>query len=252
VTTATFGTYAVTPTVDVSVVVPFSRVSFRGELIGDRQQFDSGTVTTGGLGDVEARAKWAAWRSERAEAAVFYAVRVPTGSNLVLSSGRAQQKFAVLVSSGAGPLRYHLNAGYAFRVGGQSPGESAVRHFGALGRNASSNEALYAGALEWPLRPRLTLAGEVIGRVLQDSVEFRETTSDNTQPLYPGDVDLTYKYFMDSLAPVAVNQHIAIGSLGAKYRVAGNTVAGFHVLVPLSSAGLRPGWGLTIGAEYGF
>jgi hypothetical protein len=252
VTTAVFGAYAVNPSVDVSVVVPFSRVSFRGVLTGDLQQFDSGTVTSTGLGDVEARAKWAAWRGERVEAAAWYTIRLPTGMNLTPDSGRAQQKIAVLLSSRVGHVQYHVNAGYSFRVAGQSPGESVEKDYGGLGHDAASNEAVYGVAIEWPLHPRLTFAGELIGRLLKDGVEFQESTIDDTQTRDPEDVGLTYRLFKDSLISVSADQHIVLGSVGMKYRIVGNTVVGAHVLLPLSNDALRPAVALVIGCEYGF
>jgi hypothetical protein len=252
VTGTAFFSYAVTPSVDVTVMMPASRISFRASSRGSAV-LDTGELTTKGIGDLEARAKWAFWHSRAIDLAAEYGIRLPTGahsgSGIETGAGRAQQRLSALVSARVGEVRPHVNVGYAFRVAGKSLAESLETNFlGYPSPGAISNEAFVGVGAEWGAHPRLTVTADFLGRWLKDNIRFEEKSFDRDQ--YEGAPP--YGYIVEQLMPVPADIYLSIGATGAKYRVAGHLLATAYVLFPLSSSGLRPGVTTVVGWEYGF
>jgi hypothetical protein len=252
VTVAGFTTFAVAPALDVTVIVPVSRVTYRGVVRQEVTLLDTGTVSSTRAGDIEARAKWNPVRLNRVDLSAQYAIRVATGKGGIHSSGRAQQKLAALLSARLGSVHPHLNLGYAFKAGGQTPGEALRDNFLQIpGRAPMSNEAIYGFGFEWAAHPRVTLTVDGVGRLLFDSFAFREVTDDRREPIdyLP---ERPFGFFLDRNAATPSNVHAAIGAAGAKLRLAGNTLISWRVLFPLVSGGLRPGFSSILGWEYGY
>jgi hypothetical protein len=253
-THAFFGSFALSRDLDLTVVAPVSRISYRGTVTGENGGgFDTGRATSTGLGDVETRLKWSAWRTSRFDIGARYALRLPTGKDAIHSLERAQQKLAGLVSTRLGPVVAHVNAGYTFRVAGESPGaaRTSAQLSGFLRQGSLSNEVDYRFGAEWAARSRLTLTADFVGRHVKDTIRFDPVRDDFTQP-DPFDPDAPFGFYRTSMRPVATDMHVALAAGGAKYQMVGQTLLAFQVLFPLSSGGLKPGISTTIGWEFGF
>ena len=266
-TVSVFGTYALSPTVDVGVIVPVVRVGFeavavnlRGETLTD-STLGSGAiphVSASSLGDLQPRAKWNVVRSDLIDGAIQVDFRLPTGSVRQLTgTGSPRQKLSALMSLHHGAFEEHVNVSYTFRLSGASPWSALFNNVGietesgfAVGgeaveaEGATANELSYVFAGGWAVNHRATITMEVVGRYLRDSVAFRPNTGISCC------VFGLEQY--DYIDPVRAHINQVLIAVGGKFNVAGTSLVSAHVITSPTRAGLTIRPALVFGFEHAF
>jgi len=219
-------TAGLTDRLDVSVAVPFVRVSLSGDRLdvyrGTPLLQASAVAASSGVGDVALRAKYNVWRQGGSGAAIAGEVRLPTGDKEnLLGAGSTIVTPRVIGSYEPGALGFHGSFGAAFG------GPSAVLDYG--------------GALTISATSRLTLVGEFLGRRLNQGGRL----TDVTQP-HPSLVGVR------TVRLSATNQPTtrSMVSIGFRWNVAGSGLISGNVLKPISTAGLNARWLASITFDY--
>ena len=178
------GTYGVHDRIDVGVIVPVGRARVSG--FSSSYQLSIGGVETDrtdsngssfGLGDVVVRAKTALFASDRFDAAATVDFRLPTGDpEKLLGTGYTQTKVLFVGGSTLGALAPHVNVGYTFGGSGMQFGEDN-RWEGSFGDpelivRQPSEEVNYTIGIDMSATQRITIAGDIIGRVVKDSASM--------------------------------------------------------------------------------
>jgi hypothetical protein len=269
-TAAFFGNYGVTDRWDVAVAVPIVNVNLDAKVVATIQRLAtasnplihtfvagdpdathktferSGSAT--GLGDIVIRTKYRIADVSGGGIAAAADVRLPTGDEKNLLGGAAQAKLMLVLSTGAQRFYQHVNVGYTFS------GTALKAVPGTTLPNAGQfpDEVGYAGGVEYIPHPKVTLVGDVVGRVLRDA--GRLSLVDKTfQYELPGPVVLpppstTFKEFQ----PRPGNINLVFGTVGAKFNPVGNLLVSGSVLFPLTQAGLRSRVSTVIGVDFAF
>jgi hypothetical protein len=112
-------------------------------------------------------------------------------------------------------------------------GDFSAAKFNAI---EPSNEVNYTIGVDIAAANAVTIAGDVIGRSLRDSVRFTYRTG----PLGS---------FFD-VEPASVN--LVLGTIGAKFKVGGMWLITGSVVFPLNDAGVKPGVTPVVGFERAF
>ena len=226
---ATFTAHAgLTDRFDVSVAVPFVRVSFSGERLDTYRgiTFEQARAVgaASGIGDVVVRGKYNVWRQAGTGVSVAAEARLPTGDDEnLLGSGEMIITPRVIGSAERGLLGLHGSFGYS--IGGPS-------------------DALDVGAaVTVAATSRVTLVGEFLGRRINEGGRL----IDVTEP-HPALVDVTTIRL--SAAPEATSRALVSG--GIRWNVGGRGLVSANVLRPLSTAGLNARWVATITFDYSF
>jgi hypothetical protein len=256
-----FGNYGLTDRVDIGVAIPIVRVDMSANLtstlvrLGTETNpnihfFPDETVrlfpgstasvlrraaegSASGIGDILIRTKARVAGSERAAGAVALDLRLPTGDEEnLLGTGETQAKFYGIVAASFGRLSPHVNAGYTF-----SSGDLA-------------DEVNYTVGFDASIVPRLSVAADVIGRVLRDAGRFEERTVPFNFRTAAG-APLQERSFQQ-LQFIDGNLPITLGAVGFKANVGGTLLVTANVLFPLSDNGLKPGVTPVIGFDYAF
>jgi hypothetical protein len=247
------GTYGVHDRVDVGVIVPVGRARvsgfsssyqlYLGEASTDRTDSSGSSF---GLGDVVIRTKAALPAMERFDAAAMVDLRLPTGDpEQLLGTGSTQAKVLFIAGSTLGSLTPHANVGYTFGGSGMTFGEDN-RWTGSFGdpeliRREPSQEFNYTFGVDMAATPTITIAGDVIGRVVKDTAAL--TLFDS------GAADADRVIFLE-VTPGTV--HLLLGAVGAKVSVGGSWLATGTILFPLNDNGIRPAITPVIGFERAF
>jgi hypothetical protein len=227
--TATFTAHAgLTDRLDVSVAVPFVRVSFTGTRLDTYRGFTfeqaRAAGAASGVGDVVVRGKYNVWRQTATGVSVAVEARLPTGDDEnLLGSGSMIITPRVIGSIERGPLGGHGSVGYA--IGGPSD----VLDLGAAVTVAATS--------------RLTVVGEFLGRRINEGGRL----IDVTEP-HPALLDVTTIRL--SATPEATTR--ALVSAGIRWNAGGRGLLSANVLRPLSTAGLNARWVATIAFDYSF
>lgn len=247
------GTYGLLDKVDLGVIVPLgsARVSgfsanyqlYQGVESSDRTDSEGSSF---GIGDVLVRTKVALMASDRFDAAAAVDVRLPTGDpEKLLGTGSTQAKAFFIAGWKAGSVNPHVNVGYTF--GGQGMKFGADNRWeGSFGdpeliRREPSQEFNYAGGVDIAATPRVTLAADVIGRVVRDSAGMREFDSGAENPDRVIFLEVT-----------PGNVHIVLGAVGTKISIGGLWLVTGTVLFPLNDNGIKPSVTPVIGFERAF
>jgi len=241
------GAYGVSDRLDVYVSVPFVRTTLDGttaydysSLVGPADTLQTAiTGTSSGIGDVSIRGKFAIGRGDRVQLAVLGEERLPTGDpDKLLGLGKALTKILLLGSASTGRVSPHWTAGYSWVGKGVDLGElrltgKDLETYRIVGTTVvePSNEFNYSAGLEAATGSRVTLAGEIVGRLLRNSVELA-TVRQFSRVHYAR----TVTFFEESNA---VN--IVIGAVGAKWNFADKWLLVANVLFPVTQAGLQLG-----------
>jgi hypothetical protein len=257
---ATFFSYGITNSLDVSVVVPFittdivvrsdatmQRIGttnpethfFRSldDGIGSRRIFTAFGHASG-IGDLAVRLKQTVKRSTRGGVALGLDLRLPTGdeSNLLGTGAPGAQPFMAW-SANYGTFSPHLNAGYQWNgssVLGGAPGSGRSEDLPDVGT--------YSAGAVVEIHPRVTAAVDVIGRYVIDSPRLRAEdfhALDGTS-VFPN-IAFTSGSFNELSA-----------AAGVKINLFGRLLLDLNLLMPLDSAGLRDKVSPLIGIEYAF
>jgi len=246
--------YGVHDRLDVGVIVPAGRArvsgfnsGFQRTIAGVEQndRLDS-SGSSFGVGDIVVRTKAALLSSDRLDAAATVDFRLPTGDpEKLLGAGYAQTKVLFIAGSTLGSLTPHVNVGYTFGGSGMTFGADN-RWEGSFGdpeliRRQPSQEFNYTLGVDMSATPKLTIAGDVIGRVVKDTAILT--------PFDSGAADPDRVIFLE-VTPGSV--HLLLGAVGAKVNIGGSWLATGTILFPLNDNGVRPAMTPVIGFERAF
>ena len=214
-----------------------------------------------GLGDIALRTKYQLVRAGGGGLAAAVDIRMPTGDkDNLLGAGGTQAKFLLVASDERGRFGQHVNVGYT-AASGAVAGTPA-----GLGEAQLPDEINYTGGVELVANPRLTLMGDVVGRTLRGAghldivskqFQYNEPTvllaGAAPGPGCGGFVGFTCRTAsFDEFAPRRGDLTLLLGTAGAKWNVAGNTLITGSVLFPLTDAGLRSRVTAVFGLDYAF
>ena len=203
----------------VSLVVDGSRVNqYRG------RTFTQATAHARaiGLADIVVRTKMTAFREEGAALAAAVDVRLPTGrSEDLLGAGTQSVKFSAIGSVEHGHFSSHANAGVT--VGGLA------------------HELTYGGALGVAATGRLTLIGELIGRLIDSPSGI--TAISVPHPTLQGVETIR-------LAPDGSRLNMVSVVPGLKWNLSNTWVLAANVSVPLTKDGLTAPLTPFVGLDY--
>jgi hypothetical protein len=253
--------YGVSDRFDVGLVVPLVSVDMQAETQAQIQRiatnptapaihtFRNGTAedaftqsgSASGLGDMVVRAKWQIVRgTEGGGLALLGDVRLPTGDERDLLGTGATRGIVFLVGSlQLGKFSPHGNVGYGISSDGPEGLEIP-------------EELDYKVGFDWALNPRLTIAADVLGRVLYDatvvSVE-NETFEANISPTPPPQI-VTAEF--PRLVTSTEDSHRMVGSFGLKLNPFGTFVVTLNGLFPLNDEGLRDDFSPLVAVDWSF
>jgi len=226
---------------EATFVLPISRVTVSGNSSALNKEIDGTTSTVAasssgtstGLGDVLLRYKQEFLSTRLVNAAAGVDFRFPTGSaDKLLGTGHFQTKLQLIASATAGQFSPHVNVGYTFGGSGMTFGED-TRFVGSFGdpellSREPSPEFDYTFGADVAATPLITIAGDVIGRTLQDSARLSYFDSGSGGP------DRLVFFKVD---PGSVT--LLLGAVGTKINVAGRWLLTATVLFPLNDNGIK-------------
>jgi Putative MetA-pathway of phenol degradation len=253
---AIFGTFGLTDRIDVSVAIPFERVSMGVSVqgtefaTGGRTQPIPLTFTHGdasGIGDVVLALKGTAWRGSHLGLALGAEVRLPSGDALnFLGSGTVGFK-PYFTLSRRGKFSPHVNGGYQWN------GNSVLaRRCPATGCTAANpgeehrlpTNAFYAVGADWGVAKRLTVVADFLGQRFFDSPRVSQPVSIPIA-VHPG---LSFPSIVAERGPFSVNNL----SLGLKVNPWRQLLITGNLLVKLNDSGLRSTVVPLVGLSYSF
>jgi hypothetical protein len=136
----------------------------------------------------------------------------------------------------------HFNVGYTWAGSGvaiTNAGTHGSLQYSADFVTELSDQIDYAAGADVALLDRLTVSGDLLGRVLRHAAEFRQVrfvTDDGTEQAQPF-------LFEKNLL------HAAVAVFGAKYRIAPGWLLNGNVLFSVGLSGVKPGVTPVIGLE---
>ena len=253
-----FGNYGLTDRLDLGFAVPIVRVDMSATLTNSLLRLSGSPVHTftedqirqypgsdanvlvrtdsgnySGIGDILLRTKLNLGQSPRGAGAVALDLRLPTGDEENLAGiGETQIKLLGIGAFNVGRVSPHVNAGYTF-----STGEIA-------------DEWNYVFGLDASVVPRLSVAADIVGRVLRDVGRFEEGP-------------LTFRFRTAAQAALQErtfqqlqlqegNLHVALGAVGFKVNVGSTFLFTTNILFPLTDGGLKSSVTPVFGFDYTF
>jgi len=245
-------TYGLRERVDFAALVPFGSARVSG--FAANYQREGNVVTTGrtdydgssfGLGDILLRTKVALMASDGFDAAAAVDIRLPTGDpDKLMGTGFTQARVMFIGGTVIGSVNPHVNVGYTFGGEGMVFGADN-RWAGSFGdpellRRQPSEEFNYTAGVDIAATSRVTIAGDVIGRVVRNSATM-DHHDDEGAPV---------RQIFLVVTPGTV--HLLLGAAGAKVSVGGSWLLTGTVLFPLNDNGIKPGVSPVIGFERAF
>jgi hypothetical protein len=238
------GSFGLTRHMDVSVLVPFSKVTLKAGSSG--QQFDganppvqmdniflAGSAT--GIGDVAVNVKYNVLHAEHASVALGGEVRLPTGDETNYLGTGAYGFKSYFVFSRRGRLTPNINIGYQWNGASSLFVNSAGSHLNL------PSAFLYSGGLDYAVTRRFTLTAEFIGQAVIDGPRLAATTAGFKNQSFPGVVKtLTDTYAMDN------------AGVGFKLKMFKGLLLSGNALIKLDDAGLRSNVVPLVGLAYRF
>ena len=246
-------TYGIFDKLDVGVIVPLGRSRVSGAS-AYYQLYEGAESTTReeirgssfGAGDFVIRTKAALIASHRFDAAVAVDLRLPTGDpDKLLGTGHLQTKLLLIAGTTVGSVTPHVNVGYTLGGEGMKFGADN-RWIGSFGdpeliERKPSEEFNYTFGADAAATPRITIAGDVIGRVVKNSAAMT--------PYDSGADDADRVRFLE-VTPGTV--HLLLCAVGVKVNIGGSWLATGTILFPLNDNGIRPAATPVIGFERSF
>ena len=246
-------TYGLHDRIDVAAIVPlgssrvsgYSRWLTRVNGVEDSGRNDS-SGSSFGIGDILLRTKVAVIASEYFDAAAAIDIRLPSGDpEKLLGTGFTQARVMFIGGTTVGTVNPHVNLGYTFGGDGMTFGpdtrfEDAEGDPELIDRQSSAEFNYTAGA-DIAITPRLTIAGDIVGRVVKNSagLTFTDAGSGGGN-----------QYLGSRIEPGSV--HKLLGAVGAKFSVGGAWLLTGTVLFPLKDGGIKPAVTPVIGFERAF
>jgi len=221
-----YGNVGITNRVEVGFAVPMVALRVNGSRVdtyrGRAFTQATASATAVGLADVVVRTKYTAFADHGSGIAGAVDLRLPTGrEENLLGAGTASLKFTGIASAETGRTTLHANGGYT--VGG-------------LARELS-----YGGAIAVAATDRVTVSGEVIGRMI-DGIGRIVPLSAPTPGLIGVDTI--------RLMPDASSLHIVTAVPGVKWNMNNTWILVANVAMPLTSAGLTARFTPFVGLDY--
>lgn len=245
-TFSVFANYGVTDRIDIGVVVPIVHVDLNADLrfhflnsvgtrVGTFEQTTAGGGSATGISDIVARVKYRVVDLAGGGVAAGADLRLPSGDEEdLLGIPGTQAKFYGVFSAELGRVSPHANFGYTLSWGNELT-EDATSIF-----LEPPDEIGYVFGADVAVTPRVTVAGDVLGRVILDVPRLEFT-----------DVGLGPTFTEFSFTGLStLNQ--AIATAGVKVNVTGNLLVSGNLLMPLTDGGLRPKITPVIGVDYSF
>jgi hypothetical protein len=246
-------TYGLHDVVDLAVIVPVgqSRVSgfstfyqlYQGAATEVRENASGSSF---GIGDVVIRTKAALTTARQFSTAAAVDLRLPTGdTEKLMGTGAMQAKVMFIGATTIGDVNPHLNFGYTFGGSGMEFGADN-RWIGSFGdpeviERQPSEELGYTFGADIAVSSRITVAGDVIGRVVRNAASMTRFDSGSSDP---------DRFVFLEVTPGAV--HLLLGAVGAKVNIGGSWLLTGTVLFPLNHNGIRPAVTPVIGFERAF
>ena len=246
-------TYGLHEKIDFAAIVPFGSARVSG--FASYYQLQDGVVSTErtdsngssfGLGDILLRTKVALMASDSFDAAAAVDIRLPTGDpEKLMGTGFTQARVMFIGGTTLGSVNPHVNVGYTFGGEGMVFGADN-RWEGSFGdpeliERQPSEEFNYTAGVDIAATSRLTIAGDIIGRVVRNTAAM--DLFDN------GPAEPDRQIFLE-VRPGTV--HLLLGAVGAKVSVGGAWLLTGTVLFPLNDNGIKPGVSPVIGFERAF
>ena len=263
-TTSFVATAGVTRDLDVSVSVPWVRLSLAGmRTSGAGSALGAGTIVreaeTAGIGDILVRGKWAPYQTERGGIAAAFEARLPTGDqDKLIGVEGVRSRVLFLGSATAGIVSPHVNLSYQF--GGPGARVRTVPDgVDELIDARVGAELGYTVGVEVAAHPSLTLSVDVLGRSLRNAARFRfeerglgpdQGTPEMRATL--AQLSQLGRARIYSLNPQVGTLNRWLLAVGAKTAVFGRGLVRIDVLGSLNDAGLKPGLTTVLGMEYTF
>ena len=247
---------------------PLNTHSWDGQGLRVRSVAETGGSKTG-LGDILLRSKWNFFRNDRDGLAAGLELRLPTGDEEnLLGTGGTFTKLTLIGTMSRGAWEPRVNVGYTF-ASGELTAETTNIIVERFGTNTNppetvletleppavdlglSDEFNYVFGVDFAASPRVTLAADVVGRVLRDVTRFDVTPSSfdfrrtNTGPIETAT-------FNELNITDSGNLNVALLAVGAKINLGRTLILSGNVLFPLTDGGLKPKITPVIGFDYVF
>jgi hypothetical protein len=265
--------FGLTDRIDVSVIVPFERISVSAgynnlikaavpstgcnfnsqtNVCGPSSTFSSNAVagSASGFGDVILVAKGTIFDGERSKLAAGFETRFPTGDVFnLLGTGAYGFKPYVVFSRFSGRVTPHANLGYQWNS------FSVLRLSPVTGAELRLPDTLdFSAGLDLGLIPRkLSVVADFVGQHYFDAPRITPAaaatglTPDTT--LIPGPLANTQ---LKSIGVTTDSYNVDNMSVGVKFSPKGNLIFSANVLLKLNDAGLRAKYVPLVGISYRF
>jgi hypothetical protein len=245
---AAIGSFGLTDRVDVSVLVPFSKVTLKTgssgtefDVTGNQtvvhslaNLFLAGSAT--GVGDVSFNVKANIVKLEHARIAVGGEVRLPTGDETNFLGTGAYAIKPYIVFSRTGRITPNINLGYQWNSGSSlfvNPSTGAQSNL--------PSSFYYSGGVDYAVVRRLTLTAEFLGQAVINGPRLAaSTTKIGTTGTFPSVATLSESYAMDN---------IGVGFKASPFK--GFLITG-NALFKLDDGGLRSKIVPLVGISYRF
>ncbi len=252
-TLAGFATYGVLDNLEISVVVPYVRISLTGaSRIFDQRDDELQRVfvnaAADGIGDIAIATKWQFWSSrpkaDEGDRQIGLAaagnVRLPTGKKDSLAGlGLTRTTVSFVGSATIGRMSTHVNAGYEI----WSDGIDVPKDFLGQSTITAKDQVPYSVGLEWEVHPQLSAMFDVLGRYMRGGggvgyqpFKFPQNFADVTGA--------------EALIAVPNGIHRVVLAPGAKWNAFRNVLVTMNVLVSVTNKGLHSRVTPVIGAEW--
>jgi hypothetical protein len=245
-------TYGLHNKVDIAAIVPFgsARVSgFASYYQKEHSDVETKRTDTSGssfgIGDILVRTKVALTASDSFDTAAAVDIRLPTGDpEKLLGTGFTQARVMFIGGTTLGSVNPHVNVGYTFGGQGMVFGPDN-RWEGSSGdptliNRQPSEEFNYTAGVDIAATARMTIAGDIIGRVVRNSAGMD----------FLDDGPVGDRHTLLNVTPGTV--HLLLGAVGAKVSVGGAWLLTGTVLFPLNDNGIKPAVTPVIGFERAF
>jgi len=255
-TTVFFTTAGVTDRFDIGVAVPYQKVAMDLTSRATIRDFSTRTVspasrvfangsktqdfsTSGsaeGIGDLVVRGKYKLTRPGLREFAVCVDVRLPTGDAAnFLGAGSMQTQVLLVSSYSSSNIDPHFNVGYTF----------TDKH--------AADQINYVSGIEVAASRRITIIGDLIGRMFLDTLQIRDSL---VQIQQGGDSARGIPAVLSTAFGTVDTQSGILttvqGTVGMKFNPVRNVLISAHVIATLTDRGLRRRLAPVLGLDYSF
>jgi hypothetical protein len=246
-TLVVFANVAMNDWFDVGIAVPYVRLSLSGssdilQSTGAVLAPVSGAASSSGFGDVALRAKARVFKQEGGGFAIGVDARVPTGDKeALIGSGVTRTLVSGIWSATRGRFLPHASGGFEYWANPFEVFDPITNKVAETGRHAM----VYDGGVEFAASDRLTVNGELLGRMLQDGAALDFAVIQQI----PNPQGITTAAVARA---TATTRNQVTAAFGLKFNFAGSALVSASVLLPMQDIGLRSRITPVIGIDWGF